>query len=132
MEMRRPFLYVRVCPLIGNDSFPTMRRFLLICSRNRLRSPTAEHIFSSHPGVEVASAGLDRDAENPLTSDLLEWADTIFVMEKVHRRRLASRFRPHLNGKRIICLDIPDNYEFMDPELVRVLKARMQRFIPSA
>jgi len=106
------------------------RHYLFICGRNRFRSPTAEQIFSSHPGVEVASAGLDRDAEQPVTSDLLEWADTIFVMERRHRDRLSARFRPYLRDKRIVCLDIPDEYEFMDPRLVRLLTAKMGRFLP--
>lgn len=108
-----------------------LRHVLFICSRNRLRSPTAEHVFSNWPGIDVSSAGLNPDAENPVTPELLEWADLIFVMERAHRNKLSAKFRPYLNGKRIICLGIPDDYDFMDPVLIRILKTRVSRFLPS-
>lgn len=109
-----------------------MKNYLFICSQNRLRSPTAEQVFSKREGIEVSSAGTNHDAENPVTPELLEWADTIFVMERHHRNKLQKRFRSSLNGKRIVCLDIPDEYEFMDPGLIRLLEARLARYLPSA
>lgn len=108
-----------------------MKRFLFVCSRNRLRSPTAEQIFSHREDVEVGSAGTNHDADNPLTSELVRWADVIVVMEKAHRSKVQKRFRRDLNGKRIICLDIPDDYAFMDPDLVRLLQSRMSRYLPA-
>ncbi len=99
-----------------------------MCSRNRLRSPTAEAMFGNLPDVETASAGTADDADNPLTGELVEWADTIFVMERVHRTRVQRRFRRHLNGKRVVCLDIADDYAFMDPALMALLTGRMARF----
>jgi predicted protein tyrosine phosphatase len=81
-------------------------------------------VFSARKGFEVASAGLDSEAETPVSSDLLEWADVIFVMERAHRNKLSKKFKPHLKSKRIICLDIPDEFEFMDPVLVRLLEAK--------
>ncbi len=99
-----------------------------MCSRNRLRSPTAEAMFGNLPDVETASAGTADDADNPLTGELVEWADTIFVMERVHRTRVQRRFRRHLNGKRVVCLDIADDYAFMDPALMALLTSRMARF----
>jgi len=108
-----------------------MKRLLFICSQNRLRSPTAEQVFSAYKNVEAASAGLNHDAENPVTPELLAWADIIFVMERAHRSKLQQKFRNSLNGKRLVCLDIPDNYAYMDPELVRILEARVPRFLPA-
>lgn len=105
-------------------------RLLFICSQNRLRSPTAELIFATHPGVECASAGTNHDADSPLTPELVDWADLIFVMEKSHRDKLASRFKSSLSNKRVVCLDIPDNYDYMDPALVRLLRAKVLRFLP--
>ena len=102
-----------------------MRRILFLCSQNRLRSPTAEQVFSTARDAEVASAGLDHDADVACTQELLEWADIVFVMEQSHRSRLSRRFRRHLRNARVICLDIPDNYAFMQPELVRLLHARV-------
>jgi predicted protein tyrosine phosphatase len=107
-----------------------MKHFLFVCSQNRLRSPTAEQIFADHPGIEVSSAGTNNDAENPLTAELVEWADTIFVMERAHRNKLQKRFRSSIDAQRVICLDIPDDYEFMDPVLVSLLQARMARYLP--
>jgi predicted protein tyrosine phosphatase len=106
-----------------------MKKVLFICSQNRLRSPTAEQVFCEREDLEVASAGLNNDAENPVTPELLEWASIIFVMEKTHRTKLQTKFRASLGGKRIICLDIPDDYDFMDPNLVRLLEARVPRFL---
>ena len=103
---------------------------LFVCSQNRLRSPTAEQIFADRPDIEVSSAGTNHDAENPLTGELVRWADVIVVMEKTQRAKLRRRFREALNGKRVICLDIPDEYAFMEPALVHLLEARMVRHLP--
>ena len=97
---------------------------LFVCSANRLRSPTAEHVFSTWLGVETDSAGLDASAVAPLSAEQIEWADVIFVMEQTHRNKLSRRFRRHLNAKRVICLRIPDDYDYMDPDLVALLEAR--------
>lgn len=106
-----------------------IKKALFLCSQNRLRSPTAEHVFSTWPDVETDSAGLLADADVPLSTEQIEWADIIFVMEKTHRTRLSKRFRKHLNGKRVICLDIPDNYEYMAPALVTLLEAKAGQFL---
>ena len=108
-----------------------VRNVLFICSRNRLRSPTAEQVFATWPGVETSSAGLDHDAENPVTPELLAWADLIFVMERAHRTRLSTKFKPHLHDKRVVCLEIPDNFEYMDPALVRILRMKVPPHLPS-
>ena len=102
-----------------------MRTVLFLCSRNKLRSPTAEQVFSAVPGIEVASAGLDNDADVACTPELLEWASLVFVMEKIHKAKLARRFGKHLRRARVVCLDIPDIYGFMQPELVCLLQARV-------
>ena len=105
-----------------------MKHVLFVCSQNRLRSPTAEEVFSNREGFEVASAGLNPDANTTVTPELLQWADVIFVMERSHRNKLSKKFRAHLNSKRIICLDIPDEFEFMDAALVKLLKAKVGPF----
>lgn len=107
-----------------------MKRYLFVCSQNRLRSPTAEQIFSDREDIAVASAGTNHDAEEPLTAECVRWADIIVVMEKTHRSKIQKRFRKALNGQRLVCLDIPDDYDFMDPELVRLLEERMARYLP--
>ena len=107
-----------------------LKNVLFVCSQNRLRSPTAEQVFSGRRDLEVASAGTNSDADTPLSSELVAWADVIVVMEKTHRRKVQKRFRAALNGKRIICLDIPDNYGFMEPVLVKLLQSRLSRHLP--
>ncbi|WP_136621806.1 MULTISPECIES: low molecular weight protein tyrosine phosphatase family protein [Mesorhizobium] len=107
-----------------------MKNVLFVCSQNRLRSPTAEQVFSKRRDIEVASAGTNHDADTPLTHELVAWADIIFVMEKAHRtNKLQKKFKTSLKKARVICLDIPDNYEFMDLELIGLLKARVSRYL---
>jgi predicted protein tyrosine phosphatase len=76
----------------------TIRHVLFVCSRNQLRSPTAEQVFSSWPGIKVASAGLDAKCKEPVTPELLAWADVIFVMEKSHRNKLLKQFRASIKN----------------------------------
>ena len=99
-----------------------MKKLLFICSQNKLRSPTAEQVFSLDDRLEVRSAGLDKDAVNTLSSDDLQWADIIFVMEKTHQKRLSEKYSKYIREKRVICLNIPDDYDFMDSELVGILE----------
>ena len=107
-------------------------RALFICTHNRLRSPTAEQVFATWPGIETDSAGVGADADVPLAPEQLDWAEIVFVMEKLHRSRLSAKFRRHLNGKRIACLDIPDDYDYMQPELVRLLEKKVTPFLRRA
>ena len=105
------------------------RNVLFVCSKNRLRSLTAETVFAEYPNIDVASAGLNRDSDTSVSPDLLRWADIIFVMESSHRTRLSKRFRQHLKSQRVICLDVADRYKYMDPELVSELKSKVGRHL---
>lgn len=104
---------------------------LFICSQNRLRSPSAERRFADWPGVETASAGVDYGAVVPVSPELLQWADLICVMEPIHRQKLTARFFSELTGKRIVCLNIPDEFQFMEPALIKLLDASVTRYLPS-
>ena len=104
-------------------------RILFACSENILRSPTAAAIFSAIDGVEAICAGTNRDCETPVSGDLIEWADAILVMEKSHKNKVYRKFRTLLNGKKLAVLDIPDVFDFMDPMLIALLKARVPRYI---
>lgn len=106
------------------------RNFLFVCSQNKLRSPTAEHVFADVVGINTLSAGTNRNAETPLSDELVEWADFIFAMERAHRNKLQKKHRSALKSKRVIVLDIPDEYEFMDVHLIRLLEAKMRRWLP--
>lgn len=106
-------------------------RILFVCSRNRLRSPTAERIFSGHDGWQTASAGLAPDAETPLDAETLDWADVVFVMEKRHIKKLKEKFPRSLRDKRVICLGIPDDFEYMDPRLIAILEEKVPSLLGS-
>jgi predicted protein tyrosine phosphatase len=103
----------------------SMTKILFLCSQNRLRSPTAEVIFADYEGLETDSAGLDRSAEVPVSTEAIAWADIIFVMEKCHKQKLAKNFQPLLKDKRVICLNIPDEFEYMQPSLIKLLKQKV-------
>ncbi len=98
---------------------------LFVCSRNRYRSPTAEAVFAGYEGVEVDSAGTAADAEQVVDAELLQWADLVVAMEARHKRALTRAHARWLRGKRVVVLDIPDRFEFMEPELVALLQARV-------
>jgi predicted protein tyrosine phosphatase len=95
---------------------------LFVCSRNKWRSATAETIFKSIPSHHVKSAGTAASARVKVNASLLAWADLIFVMEKRHRAQLRERFLSEIQEKNIIVLDIPDEYEYMDEELIELLE----------
>lgn len=85
----------------------------------------------NHPEVEVDSAGLNHDAVVPVSPEQIEWADLILVMEQNHRSKLSKKFRKYLGGKRVAVLNIPDDYDYMEPALVALIKARCAQFIPA-
>jgi predicted protein tyrosine phosphatase len=106
-------------------------RLLFVCSRSRHRSPTAERVFAAVPGLETDSAGVAPDADNPVTPELIAWADVILVMEPTHKSKLTKSFSTALRNMRLACLDIPDEYAYMDSELVRLLWDGVTRFLPA-
>ena len=97
-------------------------RILFICSRNQWRSPTAERVWRRHPGLNVRSGGTSPNARHTVSADDIQWADVIFVMEHKHKSRLAAEFTGWLTHKPVHVLDIPDEYKYMDPELVELLE----------
>lgn len=101
-------------------------RILFVCTANKLRSPTAEDVFRDYPGIEAISAGTDSEAPRPLTKDLVASADMIFAMETHHRERIRKKFKQRPADNRIITLHIPDEYERGDPELVALLKDKIE------
>ena len=106
-----------------------MLKLLFVCTENKLRSPTGEEVFGGYPNVQAIGCGTNSDAETPLSGDLVEWADVILVMEKRHKTKVAKKYRDLLKDKRLVCLDIPDNYQRMQPELVKLLESRVPKYI---
>ncbi|MEC4091755.1 MULTISPECIES: low molecular weight protein tyrosine phosphatase family protein [Pseudoalteromonas] len=100
-----------------------MKNLLFICSRNQWRSPTAEAIWRKHADFNAKSAGTSPKARKTVSSTDICWADVIFAMESKHKNRLKAEFARLLDHKPIYVLDIPDNYKYMDPELVQELES---------
>ncbi|HYF03192.1 MAG TPA: protein tyrosine phosphatase [Patescibacteria group bacterium] len=101
---------------------------LFVCSKNKWRSRTAETIFKNSQIHSVKSAGTDPGARVKLTETMLNWADVIFVMEDKHRRIIQQKFPPKVFKNKIEVLEIPDEYQYMDEELVLTLEAVMQPY----
>lgn len=104
-------------------------RLLFVCGRNRLRSPTAEQIFA-FDDVETQSAGVSPDADVPLDAETVKWADIVFFMEREHQTKATRSFGPAFRGKRIVCLNVDDQYKYMDPRLIKLLWERVPRSVP--
>ena len=105
------------------------KKLLFICSQNRLRSLTAEHMYQGFPNYMVKSAGTSPKARIRVNEGHIGWADIIFVMEKKHTRLLAEKFGEALQGKRVVCLRIPDLYRYMEPALIDELKSRLSQYV---
>lgn len=102
-----------------------IHRVLFLCQFNRCRSATAERLFCKRPDLDVRSAGTSEDALVQVNQRMLDWADVIFTMDPQQHRALARMFPEHPSLKRLVCLDIPDDFGFLDPELVKLLKERV-------
>jgi predicted protein tyrosine phosphatase len=102
-----------------------LRRVLFVCAQNRSRSATAERLFCKREGLDVRSAGTNRDALVRVTRPMLDWADIIFTMDDEQRRSLERRFPSHPALPGLVCLDIADDYGFLQPELVALLEERV-------
>lgn len=102
---------------------------LFLCSRNQWRSPTAEAIFKKSGLHQVKSAGTEPAARIKVNEQHILWADLVFVMESRHRQRIKEKFPLATGNKKIIVLEIPDDYRFMDTELVEMLKQEVEPYL---
>ncbi|UTW05433.1 phosphotyrosine protein phosphatase [Amphritea atlantica] len=106
-----------------------MKNILFICSRNQWRSPTAENVWRKHPSLNVRSAGTSPRAKKTVNAKDIQWADVIFVMEEKHKNRLKAEFTRLLNHKDIQVLDVPDEYQYMDAELVDIMQQAVSSYL---
>jgi predicted protein tyrosine phosphatase len=106
------------------DSAPV--RVLFVCRQNRSRSATAERIFRKRPELDVRSAGTDLDALVHINAQMLDWAQLVFIMDDDQRTAMNQLFPEHPALERLVCLDIPDDYVFLDPDLVVLLEERVE------
>ena len=97
---------------------------LVICGRNKKRSRTAEYIFKNDDRFHIRSAGLSPKSDRKISEKDLNWAHLVFVMETEQRAKIRELYR-HLELPEIEVLHIPDDYEFMDEELIDMLTDRI-------
>ncbi len=106
-----------------------MQNLLFICSRNQWRSPTAEKIYSRDERFSVRSAGTSPRARRTVSVKDIEWADVVFVMETKHRDRLKASFGRAIQHKKVVVLDIPDEYQYMDEVLVEMIRNSVEGYL---
>ncbi|MBK9990961.1 MAG: protein-tyrosine-phosphatase [Verrucomicrobia bacterium] len=97
-------------------------KVLFICAMNKQRSVTAERLYRNDARLEVRSAGVRSEAKRRVNEADLKWADVVFVMEREHKLWITTRFEG-LPLPKIDVLDIPDEFEVMDPQLQEILKS---------
>ncbi|WP_075803202.1 low molecular weight protein tyrosine phosphatase family protein [Pseudomonas putida] len=106
-----------------------MTNLLFVCSRNQWRSPTAETMWRRRAGFSARSAGTSPNARRSVGPTDIRWADVIFVMERKHLQRLQAEYARLLEHKRVHVLDIPDDFRYMDPELVSMLEDTVSSYL---
>lgn len=104
-------------------------KILFLCSQNKRRSLTAEIYFDGYNGHQARSAGTENNSRIKVTEGLLGWADIIFCMEKKHVRRIKEKYPDTLAGKKVICLNIPDEYAYMDDDLIEALDSAVSGYL---
>jgi predicted protein tyrosine phosphatase len=109
-------------PIHGVADMHEKIKLLFVCSRNQWRSPTAEQVWRSDPRVLARSAGTSPNAKHTISAADVQWADVILVMEEKHKSRVKAEFTRLMSHKPVHVLDIPDEYKFMDAELVEILE----------
>ena len=105
-----------------------MKKILVVCSQNKWRSPTAEAIYRHDPRFAIRSAGLSKHSPHVLSQSDLEWADLLLYMEKDHLEKIKEIFS-NTKLPKAINLDIPDDYRYMDPELIEILKEKIETIV---
>lgn len=103
-----------------------MTNILFVCSANKQRSPTAADYFTEKfPQLDFESAGTNhkicrQEGTQPLTEELMEWAELVVVMEERHRRIITENGGSRFGGK-IRVLGIPDRFKYYQRELIELL-----------
>lgn len=103
---------------------------LVVCGRNKRRSRTAEHLFKNDARFAIRSARLSPKSDRKISEADLNWANLVLVMETKQKRKLKEMY-PHQDMPTIEVLNIPDNYEFMDKELVEIVTEKMNFYADS-
>lgn len=118
------------------------KKVLTVCSAGCLRSPTAAHILSGEPwNFNTRCAGTSQEyAIIPVTEALIAWADIILVMDsdqQYYVNQMQQKLFNDLDNwtydfeyKQVINLEIEDDYNYRNPTLVDIMKAKFLELFP--
>ena len=106
-----------------------MKNILFVCTHNKWRSPTGEEVWRRTSNVSVRSVGTSQKAKRTVNAKDIQWADLIFAMEQKHKKQLKAEFSSLLESKNIMVLDIPDEYKYMDEELINIFKESVSYYL---
>jgi len=108
------------------------KRVLTVCSASVLRSPTAAVVLNQEYGYNTKAAGVSLEyAIVPVTGKLLTWCQEIVVMENWQAHEIIEMLEIMGIDRPVICLNIDDNYSYMQPELVSLIKQRYDQQVPT-
>ena len=100
-----------------------------MCRQNRVRSTTAELVYATRPDLEVRSAGVAEYAAVPLTQEMFDWADQIFVFSKWQLQLVQERFQSFTANKPVVCINVTDRFEYKSPKLIKKLTGRLEPYL---
>ena len=108
----------------------TNSRWLFVCSAGLLRSPTGASLAAQYK-INARSCGSNFDyALIPCSANLINWADKIIFVNAQNLWQLQDNFEGHsdlltqITEKQIV-MNIPDNFDYMDGQLVRYFKTHL-------
>lgn len=77
----------------------------------------------------MRSAGTETNARVKVTAGMLGWADIIFCMEKKHVRRIKDKYADRIQCKKVVCLNISDDFLYMDAQLIGILESAVYGYL---
>jgi predicted protein tyrosine phosphatase len=101
-------------------------KLLFICNIGQNRSKTAAEIFSKSYETKYFGIYIEYSKK---AKELLDWADVVFVMEEHQRKFIADNYPKQYITKRILNLEIIDSYKYNQPELIKILKERVNDWL---
>ena len=101
-------------------------KILFVCTFNQMRSRTAEELYQDDERFIARSAGTDKDAPVRVDLETLMWADVVVVMETTHQTWIKIGYPLIYEKKKVLCLDIPDMYLFMQKDLIALMKKKFE------
>ena len=107
---------------VGNPYQGSRKKVLAVCSAGMLRSPTIARVLADKYDYNTRSCGVTTEfALVPISEALVHWADEIVFAEQRHMEAVLGQIQIP-EGVRCVVLNIPDEYEYMETELVDMIK----------